>query len=239
MSILNKALKIILTIIIALVSVVLSITVTLILTELLMTSNDYLFYEHNQFWGEFLIALSLIPAIFLSIFLMKKLNLSTQRQIEKNERLITFWKKIGLFKIPIIVVYIILFYFSFTNVTMVTEDKIVVKTPFNPIGKSYNYSEVEEIYAGFGDKFISCNEYEEKGNFYYQITLDGKKIIFTAPSVNPEIERYEDNTYLELEEFDQKLCKLKIPKTSSSKFRDDSYYDKEIIERFIRIINNK
>ena len=239
MSVLSKIFKVIATILIAIVSIILSITATLILTEIIMVNNDYLFYEHSQFWGEFLIVLSIIPAVFLSVFLMNKFKLATKRQIEKNEYSIALWNKLGFFKIPLIVAYAILFYCCFTSVTVVTESEIIVKTPLNPVGKSYIYSEVEEIYAGFGDKFISCSEYEEEGNFYYQITLDGKKIVFYAPSVNPEIERYEDNSYLELEEFDERLVKLKIPKTSSSKFRDDSYYDKEIIERFIRIINNK
>ncbi len=239
MTFLNKALKVILTIIIVIASFVLSVTCTLILTELIMTTNDYLFYEHNQFWGEFLIFLSLFPSIFLSVFLMKKFNLSTQRQLEKNEYAIRFWKRLGLFKIPLIVIYLLLFYVSFTNVTLVTDNEIIVKTPFNPVGKSYLYCEVEEIYAGFGDKVIACNEYEEKGNFYYQITLDGKKIVFVTPSVNPKIERYEDDAYLELEEFDQKLTMLKIPKTSSTKYGENNYYDDDIIERFLRIINNK
>ena len=209
------------------------------LCYLIMVNKDYLFYEFSQFSVMVMLLSAIFPTVFLGLLICRKLNLETNRQRIKNQKSIKLWCRLGYFRIPIIVIWVILYYFAFTSVNVVTENEIIVKSGFNPIGRSYLYSEVQEIYAGFGDKFISCNEYEEKGNFYYQITLDGKKIIFTAPSVNPEIERYEDNTYLELEEFDQKLCKLKIPKTSSSKFRDDSYYDKEIIERFIRIINNK
>lgn len=61
--------------------------------------------------------------------------------------------------------------------------------------------DVEKIVTGFGTKRFAFVEYHKKGNFYYQISIDGKDIVFQTPSVNESV--YEDS-YLELEEFKEK-----------------------------------
>lgn len=92
------------------------------------------------------------------------------------------------------------------------------------------------IYTAFGQKRFTFLEYEKKGNFYYQIELDGKKKVFYTPSVNEDIEKYADETYLELEDFDRKLVSLGIPKQSSEKGWEACDLDQEYVERFRRII---
>lgn len=239
MLILKKIGSIILTIIIVLIAFIFSIAIIMMLTDVIMMENDYLFYEHNQITGELLIALAVIPAIFISLKIIVKLKISSGKQIEKNEELIYFWNRLGLFKIPIIVIYLICFYICFTNITVVTDSEIIVKTPFNPAGKVYVYSEVESVETGFGNKTFACAEYQEEGSFYYKIVLDGKEVIFCAPTPNDKIEKYNKTSYLELEEFDQALMGLGVYKTSSDKGKDKCYYDDDIVQRFLRIINNK
>lgn len=97
----------------------------------------------------------------------------------------------------------------------------------------------EEVKAGFGQKTFTILEHNSKGNFSYQIKLDGKKMIFQTPSPNEEIKRYEEDTYLELEEFDQALMSLGIPKKSSTKGVEHCDLDRVYVERFLRIIKNK
>lgn len=239
MELIKKIGKIILTICIALLSILLSFALLLILTDIFLIEDDFLFYEHRQITGEILLALVLIPSVFLGLFITQKLNVATRRQLERNEKSLYIWNRLGFFKIPIIIIWAVALYYCFTSVTVVTETEIIIKTPFNPSGNVYKYEDVDSIETGFGNKVISCSEYNEKGNFYYKIIIDGKEIVFSQPTVNDKIERYNKNTYLELEEFDHKLVSLGVFKTSSDKGFENSYFEDDIIKRFLKIINNK
>ena len=104
------------------------------------------------------------------------------------------------------------------------------------MGVEYEYTDVDSIKTGFGDKNLSFAEYKRKGSFYYQIEINGQTITFHAPSPNGDIERYEEHTYLELEEFDQSLVKLGIPKEADKKGWENCDFDKEYVDRFLRII---
>ena len=129
-------------------------------------------------------------------------------------------------------------YMCLSNITFVTSNSIVSYSTFDFDGKVYNYSDVTKVETKFGDKIFSLNEYDKKGYFQYSVYLDNKKIVFSIPSVNSDIEKYEDS-YLELEEFDNRLMNLNVTKISSS---DNSEYcdlDKVYCDRFLRIINNK
>ena len=239
MAILKGIGKVLLTILIVLLALVLSITVLMILIDVILLPEEYLFYEHAQVTGEILLALFFLPAIFLSVFVMQKLKLASKRQLEKNEEAIWLWNRLGLFKIPVIVIWVVAVYFCFTNINIVTENEIIVKTAFNPTGTAYEYSQVDEIETGFGASFIACAEYKQEGSFYYKIVIDGKEVVFHQPSVNEDIERYYNDTYLELEEFDEKLVGLGITKSSSDKGYEKCDFDDDIVERFLKIINNK
>ena len=59
------------------------------------------------------------------------------------------------------------------------------------------------------------------------------------PSINGDIERYVNDSYLELEDFDQKLVSLGIPKKASTDGYDNCDLDKQYVERFLRIIELK
>ena len=104
------------------------------------------------------------------------------------------------------------------------------------MGVEYKYSDADSIRTGFGDKNISLAEYKRKGSFYYQIEINGQTVTFHAPTVNEQIERYEEHTYLELEEFDQALTTLGIPKEADEKGWENCDFDKEYVDRFLRII---
>jgi hypothetical protein len=159
-------------------------------------------------------------------------------KVEVEPEEIVFMRFIGRMPIKIKAIIILLglcvvYCFSF-SLTYVTDDSIVVVSPFDPRGESYTYYDVEKVEAGFSDKFFAIYDYEQQGSFYYKITLDGKERIFHLPSVNEDIERYED-TYLELEEFDRALVKCGVEKTSSSKGYEKCDFDKEYVDRFLRI----
>ena len=130
-------------------------------------------------------------------------------------------------------------YFCLMNTVFVTEDSIIVHSPLNIKGKVYSYDQVEKVITGFGDGGLAPFEYQKKGNFYYKVKIDGKTLLFTGGQVSEDIQRYTDNTYLELEEFDQKIMKYGAIKESSTENYEDCFMDQEYVDRFLRIINNK
>ena len=57
------------------------------------------------------------------------------------------------------------------------------------------------------------------------------------PTVNQKL--VSDDTYIELEEFDQRLMELGISKESSAEGSQYNDLDPHYVERFLRIIENK
>lgn len=217
---------------------VVSIFLCSILVENVLLPSDYLFYENTPLCSSLLAPLLIIPSLvaaYYIVYFLKKKITSTK---DDFYHIVWFGKKLGKWNVAIIAVWIIAFYVSFTSLTYVTNDKIVVVSPLNLKGKDYGYFDVEEIETGFGDKKFSLVEYKIDGNFYYIVTVDGQKTVFHMPSVNPDITRYED-TYLELEEFDQALRKYDISKESSSEGYDKCNFDQRYVDRFLRIIESK
>lgn len=139
----------------------------------------------------------------------------------------------------VIGIWIVGSYCCITSVTIVTEDAIICHTPLQPKGIEYKYEDVGKITTGFGEKAASFVPAKRKGNFYYELEIDGKTIIFHQPYVNSDITRYVDDTYLELEEFDQKLISLGIEKEGNTNGSKNCLMESYYIERFCRIIQNQ
>ncbi len=199
--------------------------------EQFFAPKDYLFFEISLIPSKLMIfAIIMVLITFIGIILKKfKINKS-----EDLDVYIEIWKKC---KGILIILFIIISYCFITSVTFVTKDKIIYRDPLHPFGLSYSYDDVTKIETGFGRKNFSFLDYERKGGFYYRIYVDNKKITFSVPSTNEKIEKYNNDTYLELEEFDKKLMKKNIKKISDDKYANACDLDKEYCERFIRIIN--
>ncbi len=220
---------------ILIISIIVFIFLWVLLTtgiEHFFAPQDYLFFETAIIPSKLMIfAIVMLLITFMGIILKKF-------KIKKSEDLdvyIKIWKKC---KWILIILFIIVAYCFITSVTFVTEDKIIYRDPLHPFGLSYSYDDVIKIEAGFGRKNFSFIDYERKGGFYYRIYVDNKKITFSVPSTNEKIEKYNNDTYLELEEFDKKLMKNNIKKISDDKYAYACDLDKEYCDRFIRIINN-
>lgn len=217
-----------------LITVIISIGVFILFSLLieLMAPKDYLFYETSYFSTGLMIIIITITTIIVLALLLRKFG------IKKTESLDTYLDLWDNYKIVYIILFLVISYIFITNVTFVTDNKIIYKNPLNPIGIIYDYKDIDLIETGFGKKIFSIFEYNRKGEFYYKINIDNKKIIFHVPSVNSKIERYNNDTYLELEEFDKKLVELGINKISDIKYSNLCNLDKQYCDRFIRIINN-
>ena len=209
------------------------------LLEKLTAPENYLFFEYHPVAGIVLIWLVMIPVILICLLLATKISGKDKKQMEKMNDMVYIWNHLGKWRGIVIVLWVVGSYCCVTNVNFVTEDSIICCTPLCPKGIVYEYSDIEYISTGFGDKNFAIAEYKRKGEFFYQITLDGRTITFHVPSANEDIERYQEDSYLELEEFDQALMKLGIPKNASEKGYENCDFDQEFVDRFLRIINSK
>lgn len=77
-----------------------------------------------------------------------------------------------------------------------------------------------------------------KGEFYYKACFKGRLISFSATTPNESVEKYND-TYMEIEAFDEKLMQYHPKKISSRKHEKSADLDQVYIDRFNRIIDNK
>lgn len=225
-----------LTIPILIISIILVIALFILLNMVLehfMAPKDYLFFETSMIPTKLMICSIAILLITIIGIILKKFK------IERSENLdvyIDLWNK---FKVIWIVLFIIISYWFLTSVTFVTKDRIIYRDPLHPSGISYNYSDVTKIETGFGNKNFSLVDYKRKGQFYYRIYVGNKKFTFSVPSTNEHIEKYENDSYLELEDFDNQLMKYDIEKITDNEYAKACDLDKQFCDRFTRIINNK
>lgn len=205
----------------------------------LMVPRDFLFLEQGPVTGIILIFLIMIPVILLCVLLISKMSKISKKELEDVNDILFIWNHLGKWRPIVIFAWLLATYCCITNFTAVTSDKIICYSPLHPTGVEYEYSDVESIKTGFGNKNFSIAEYKKKGNFFYQIELDGKTITFHTPGTNEDIQRYNEHTYLELEEFDQALVGLGIPKEADKKGWKNCDFDQEYVNRFLRIIELK
>lgn len=218
---------------VAIITILLCIGIFILLSFIiqLLAPKDYLFYEIALIPTRLMIYSVVFLIFIIFSFILKKLKMNKTQNLDEY---LWLWKK---FKYLLISVFIIIIYCFITSVTYVTEDKIIYKDPLHPLGITYKYGDITKIETGFGNKNFSILEYNRKGEFYYRIYFEKNKVTFSVPSVNPIIEKYVNDSYLELEEFDMKLKKYNINKIIDSQYVDACNLDKIYCERFIRIIN--
>ncbi len=218
---------------------VLGMTAVIAVTALLpqwVLPDKYLFFEHGPITGMALVLLVILPIILFCVSMVAKLRKKPVEEMEDVNDLLFIWNHLGKGRAAVIVAWLLALYCCAFNLTAVTQDKIIRYSPWQPMGVEYNYSDVDSIKTGFGDKNFSLVEYKRKGSFYYQIEINGQTVTFHTPTVNEKIERYEEHTYLELEEFDRALTALGIPKEADEKGWENCDFDQEYVDRFLRII---
>ena len=225
--------------ILALILGIAAIIGVMILIPKQMVPQNFLFMEQGPISGKILIWLIMIPAILFCVLIIAKIRKKSMDELEDVNDILFIWNHLGKWRPLAISTWLIALYCCITNFTAVTPDKIICYSPWCLTGTEYEYSDVEAIKTGFGNKNFSIAEYKRTGSFFYQIKVDGKIITFHAPGVNEDIQRYEEHTYLELEEFDQALTALGIPKEADKKGWENCDFDQEFVDRFLRIIELK
>ena len=198
------------------------------LQEVIFVPKDYLMfmfkppYSYMIFLFEFEIIAILVSKIY------KKVN---NIEWEWAFELIGFIKKN---KITAIVINIVLLYVCVTGITVVTEDKIVDYSFYNPRGTVYYYEDISKVKAGFKGKLFNIFP-KNAGDFYYKVTFKDEKEVnfYQAQSA------FKDS-YLELEIFDELIMNEgKAEKESSKENYEFCTFDQRYIDRFLRIVDNK
>lgn len=207
--------------------------------ESLLVTEGYYFLQYHPLTERFLAWFVMLPLLLAIMLLVAKLSRKNQKEMDKMGDLLYLWNRMGKWKWLAVAGWLIGLYCCLTSVTVVTPDSIICHSPLHPMGVAYSYSDVEQIITGFGQETFTFDAYNRKGEFYYQIVLDGKMITFHGSSWNEEIERYNEDTYLWIEEFDQALLNLGIAKTGDITGYQNCDLAQKYLERFIRIIENK
>ena len=211
-----------------------------VLVERVLISSDFLFYSYPRWATNGMMWIIMLSLLLIGSVFIARVSGKTSQQVGNDNGLLWIWSLLGKWKIAVIAVILFIFYCCVTSFTVVTEREIVCHSPIHPMGVRYSYLDVEKITAGVGQEILSFEPHKRKGEFFYQIVLDGKTITFmTDGTANSEIERYNEHTYLWYEEFDQKLVDLDIPKESDSTGYENISMGEEYVERFYRILENK
>lgn len=250
----------------AIISCILGIVLVVFLMiqlDKIFAPQDWLFSQMKPWAETMMIVIIMVPImLFASVFLVwlpkklgkkpligaKKIDFdrdshvdssNNSRHGDKNEEIeVLGWETFQKYWYFFVLAWLVAAYLCLTSVTYVTEDRIVVHSPICPHGKSYSYKEVSKVQAEFGQKTVSLHREQRRGTFSYTVTVGGKKIVFMQPSVNEDIARYEEETYLELEEFDQCLMQYGVDKESDETGYEDCDFDRQYVDRFRRIIAN-
>lgn len=222
----------------AVISCILGIVLVVFLMiqlDRIFSPQEWLFSQMKPWAETLLIALIMIPVMLfasvLLVWLRRKFGI-------KEEIEVLGWETFRKYWYFFVLGWIVAVYLCLSSVTYVTEDQIIVHSPICPQGRIYSYSDVSKVETGFGQKTVSLHREQRRGTFFYRVTVGGKEIVFMQPSANGEIARYEEDAYLELEEFDQRLMELGVDKESDETGYEDCDFDKRYVDRFRRIIVN-
>ena len=144
---------------VGLVVVILALVVTQPLKQFFVP-DGYLFFEQNDLCHLFETILLCFPACDVLYYLIDKIRTKPVK--------VHLPKKVAKFRPPIYFAWFFALCLCVTNFTYVTDEKIVIVTPFDLSGKEYSYSDVVKVETGFGDQTIAMHNYNIKGNFYYK-----------------------------------------------------------------------
>ena len=99
------------------------------LAEKLILPEDYLFYENSPLFSAVIAPLMVIPAILIAYFIMYAIKKKAFSVDDDFLSVVWLVKKLGKWNVVIVFLWIVAVYLSFTSLTYVTNDQIVVVTP--------------------------------------------------------------------------------------------------------------
>lgn len=202
-----------------------------------MTYLQYMIYIKDDFYimteSNFSIFFLILMCASLSIFVLSQY--ASHYQFEEYYAYIDIVKWLKKHYKIYLSVCLISIYLFMSNVSTISPSKIIYRSWFDPLGTIYSYDDIESVECGFYKNGLYY--FHEKGEFYYKVHMKDGKVISLQNTQT--IEKYEDDTYLEIEVFDKDVMKYPVKKISSDKYYEYAMLDQRYIDRFILIINNK
>lgn len=172
----------------------------------------------------------LFPLLELSI----AMNMDTDEEEESEEKEKLDWKG-WLF---VIGVNLIVYYCCIVSVSFYSDGMFTRHTVLNPGGYTYSVSDVDHVEAGFRGGWSIWLPWNEKGDFYYEITFtDGKSEKWT--DLNSTDDTMEDDAWLLILELDRQLMEAGVEKVSNWENREHFQYDPSCLEIADQILNNQ
>lgn len=185
-----------------------------------------------------------MPRIYtygLFLFMIEALIFAGSKVYERTQNIDMevwqmIWNWIKKHRKGILVANLLLFYICIFNCDVVYQDRIEVRRWYAPISQTYTLEDIDYVETGFYQKQLFTQR--SQGEFYYRVVMkEGREIDLSQPTPNKE-KKYEEHTYLEIEEFDDVLMKLGIPKKQDETYYEYNDLDQEFKERFLRIVRN-
>lgn len=226
-------------IIVKIIRVLLSVAVCVGMFYLLMyfcsiVSNEYdnlmmvSFNGWNQIGFETLMIVTflfayVVTGLVADIIWDKKNEKITEVSFNKNEKTQKKGKITSLLIMIAVCVlpFIFCFYISMFNCMVITDDSVIVKSPFNPNGTQYSYSQIKELDIS-----------SDSRKLHYEIIMDSGDV-FAIPTGSLNAPDYDDKMVWFYSEFTNKIKDLDIPVNL-----DCSISDIDIDEGDKQYINN-
>ena len=190
--------------------------------KLLIGGDSWMFYEPMPYAEKLLI----IPLVVLLMELVMAVTykLTGAGYAESANSFVRF---IGKHKLPVAILCVILLYVGFTGISVASEDSVTVFSAINPGGRTYELELVSSVDTGFN----------KRGDFYYNINVDGKTLKFSAPTANYEkYPEYEKETYKEFADFDAKLMAAGAVKNADTASLENAYYDESCMKYLREVV---
>ncbi|WP_025029057.1 hypothetical protein [Caldalkalibacillus mannanilyticus] len=186
-----------------------------VLQERIFLPEEYLMWTHN--YPASMLILLYIGIFYVGAILLFPHRFKTLSKTSPFSSLIKFYKqKRKRFYSTFLLVNIVLLYAITFSVTVITEQKVIDYSFLAPQGKEYAYSDIAKITTGVHGKKSALPYHYYKGQFYYILELiDETKVeLDDARGLNDR-----DHRFI-LEELDQRLVDMGIPKESSMEHFD-------------------
>ena len=190
--------------------------------KILIGGDDWMFYEIAPYADKLII----FPVVILLMELAMAVNyrLTGAGYAESANSFVRF---IGKHRLPVAIICVILLYVGFTGINVVSEDGVTMRSAINPAGRTYELELVSSVDTGF----------TKRGDFYYNINVDGKTLKFRTPTVNFEkYPEYIENEYKAFSDFDEKLMAAGAVKNADTASLEDAYYDESCMKYLREVV---
>lgn len=138
----------------------------------------------------------------------------------------------------VIGVNLVVLYCCIVSVSSYSQGTFTRHTVFNPFGHTYSASDVDHVEAGFRGGWSTWLPWNEKGDFYYEITFtDGRTENWT--DLNAMGDTQEEDPWLLILELDRQLMDAGVEKIANWENREHFQYDPSCLEIADEILNNQ